>query len=165
MGALNVLDIIIIAIMLIFSIAGFAKGFLSSLLQLVGSVASLAIAVWLAKPLASFISSIADVAGWFGDKIAALLVDADPLFGWAVGDAELIGLDPLVALDNAKIEALINGSELSLVFKKAILALVPDGSNIAVGTGIGEWFGMHCTTCVSCYCNLLKYKNCSWYFK
>ena len=51
------LDIAVIAIVVIIAIVGMARGFLKSLLQLFGTIATLAVSIWLAN-------KIADITVW-----------------------------------------------------------------------------------------------------
>ncbi|PKK95795.1 MAG: hypothetical protein CVV59_01860 [Tenericutes bacterium HGW-Tenericutes-4] len=136
MGSFNVLDIVIVVILLIFSIAGFAKGFLSSLLKLFSSVASLAIGVWLAKPVAVFINGIFNLTGWFADKISGAIAGIDTFFTFVVG-TDIAG--PLNATD---LRANIDGiNEISSIVKTALKLLIKDDTVLEVGTSISGWFG------------------------
>jgi len=131
MGALNWMDIGIICIMLIFIIAGFAKGFLQSLLKLFGSVASLAIGIWLAKPVAVFINGIFDLTGWFAGKFAAEITKIIPSFG-DVLSADLGGADLVT-----QIEALnLNG-----ILESVLKLLIKDDILIEAGNSISSWLG------------------------
>jgi uncharacterized membrane protein required for colicin V production len=134
MGSLNILDIAIIAIMLIFSLSGFARGFLASLLKLFSSVVSLAIAVWLAKPVAVFINSFYDLNAWFSDKISAAIINIDEGFFSSAVTEPTTGAD----LKNSIAE---NVDGLSDVFKTALRFLIRDDVTIETGTVVGEWIG------------------------
>lgn len=57
---MNILDIVLICLLVIFALIGFSKGFINTLISLVGNVASLVAAFFLAKPLATLLN------GWFG---------------------------------------------------------------------------------------------------
>ncbi len=59
------IDIVFIAIIAIFAVIGLAKGFFDSILGLITSVGALFIAIWAAKPTASFIRKIANIDKWF----------------------------------------------------------------------------------------------------
>jgi|LGVF01.2.fsa_nt_gb uncharacterized membrane protein required for colicin V production len=143
MDSINVLDIAIVVILFVFSIAGFAKGFLSSLLKLFSSVVSLAIAVWLAKPVAVFIDGIVNMTDWLGDKIAAQIATIDVFFTRTVGvdlpggtpGEDILGSELKIAIENG-----VTG--LSDIFKTALNFLIQDDSIIANGTVLSEWFGI-----------------------
>lgn len=59
------IDIIFIAIVVIFAIVGIVKGLFDSLLSLVASVASIFLAFWASKPVAEFLNRVADVNQFF----------------------------------------------------------------------------------------------------
>lgn len=59
------IDIVFIAIIVIFAIIGLAKGFFDSLLSLFASVASIFLAFWASKPVAAFLNKLVDVNGFF----------------------------------------------------------------------------------------------------
>lgn len=66
---MSVLDIIVIAVLAIFAIIGFVKGFLNTLLSLFGNLASLAIAIVIVKPCAKFLDGIFHIVDWLGGLI------------------------------------------------------------------------------------------------
>lgn len=57
---MNILDIVLVCFIVLMAIIGFSKGFINTLLSLVGNIASLVAAFYLSKPLASLLNS------WFG---------------------------------------------------------------------------------------------------
>ena len=67
------LDIAIIAIVVIIAIVGMARGFLKSLLQLFGTIATLVVSIWLAKPFSALLQS------WFGLSSALGNAMVDPI--------------------------------------------------------------------------------------
>lgn len=136
MGSFNVLDIIIVAILLIFSIAGFAKGFLNSLLKLFSSVASLAVGIWLAKPVAVFINGIFDITTWFSDKISGAIAGINVFF------TRVVGTDIAAPLNATDLRANIDSiTELSGIVKTAMKLLIKDDTVLQNGTVISDWFG------------------------
>lgn len=68
-----VIDIIVIAILLVFGIIGMVKGFLNTLLSLFSTVASLGVAVFCAKPVAKLLNKIFGLVGAISGKIASSL--------------------------------------------------------------------------------------------
>lgn len=137
---MNVIDIIIIVILAIFTLAGFIRGFLSSLLKLFSSVASLAIAIWLAKPVAVFIDSITNATSWFGDKIGEALAGADGFFNMIVGtDIGTVGN----SITGVELKGFIDTTitELGQIFKTVLSLFVQDTSVLESGTVLSEWFG------------------------
>ncbi len=66
---MSILDIIVIAILAVFALIGFIKGFLNTVLSLFGNLASLAIAIVIVKPCARFFDSIFHLVDWLGGLI------------------------------------------------------------------------------------------------
>jgi uncharacterized membrane protein required for colicin V production len=143
MGPLNILDIAIIVILLIFSIAGFSKGFLSSLLKLFSSVASLAIAVWLAKPVAVFIDGLTNLSNWFAEEIGAAIAGIDTFFTATVGVTPSTAWTPGGSIVGSDLKTAIDAgvTGLSDIFKTALNFLIQDDVVLESGTVISEWFG------------------------
>lgn len=79
-----VIDIIVIAVLLVFGIIGMVKGFLNTLLSLFSTVASLGVAIFCAKPVAKFLNKIFGLVGAIGGKISASL--ASSITPFASGD-------------------------------------------------------------------------------
>ena len=75
------IDIIFIAIILLFGVIGLWKGLLDSILGLVTSIVSIFISIWGSKSVAKFIRKIVDIdgifykmlGGWFGDQETKLV--------------------------------------------------------------------------------------------
>ena len=65
-----IIDVIIVAILVIFGIIGFNKGFLKSIISLFSWVVCLVIAILTAKYVASWINGIYDFSSLIGGKIA-----------------------------------------------------------------------------------------------
>ncbi len=59
------IDIVFIAVILIFAIVGLVKGLFDSILSLCASVASVFLSFWAGKPVAAFLNKIVDVNGFF----------------------------------------------------------------------------------------------------
>ena len=76
---MSVIDIVVIAILGVFAIIGFVKGFLNTLLSLFGNLASLALAIVIVKPCLKFFDGIFHMVEKFGalimDGIASYLPD------------------------------------------------------------------------------------------
>lgn len=73
-----VIDIIVIGVLLVFGIIGMIKGFLNTIISLFGNLASLAVAVICAKPVASFLDKIFGIVKGIGAKIAGSLTGITP---------------------------------------------------------------------------------------
>lgn len=99
---MSVLDIIVIAILFIFAIVGFVKGFLNSILSLFGNLASLALAIVIVEPCAKFFDKLFHLVDWLGGLIikgiSHILPDIAAVGGSMSGEAvvtELNGHDLL----------------------------------------------------------------------
>lgn len=68
-----VIDIIVIAVLVIFGVVGLVKGFLNTLLSLFGGLASLGVAILTAKPVAKFLDGIFHIVSSIGGSIAGSL--------------------------------------------------------------------------------------------
>ena len=68
---MSVIDIIVIAVLLVFAIVGMVKGFLNTLLSLFSSLASLGVAIFCAKPVAKFLDSVFGIVSKIGGSIAS----------------------------------------------------------------------------------------------
>lgn len=62
---MNWIDIVVIAIFVIFAIIGLWRGFFDSLLALISSGVALTVGVLTAKPVAKFLNKIININGWF----------------------------------------------------------------------------------------------------
>lgn len=77
---LAVIDYVVIAILGIFAIIGFVKGFLNTLVSLFGNLASLAIAIILAKSVANFLNNTFTLVEKLGNWILTGIVHLLPEF-------------------------------------------------------------------------------------
>ena len=65
-----IIDIVIITVLVIFGIVGMVKGFLNTIISLFGNLASLAIAIFTAKPVSSFLDKTFGIVSKLASKIA-----------------------------------------------------------------------------------------------
>jgi len=79
-----IIDIIIIAVLVIFAIIGLKKGFLHSIISLFSWAFCLLIAFLTAKYVAGWINSIYDFASLIGDKISSSLIEGNNFFAQAI---------------------------------------------------------------------------------
>ena len=93
------IDIIFIALIIIFAIIGLWKGLLDSILGLITSFASVFIAIWLAKPVAKFIRKIVDVDSLFYKMLGGFYKDSETksIFGVALTREKLSAFLTVVA--------------------------------------------------------------------
>ena len=80
-----VIDIIVIAVLLVFTIVGMVKGFLNTLLSLFSTFASVAVAVLCAKPVAKFLNGIFNLVGTIGGKLAGSMGGITPFVSASEG--------------------------------------------------------------------------------
>ena len=93
-----VIDIIVIAILVIFAIVGMIKGFLNTILSLFGSLASFGASIFLAKPVATFLNNIFHIVPKIGEKIAGSLEGIAPFQDSAI--TKLTGAELKQYLEN-----------------------------------------------------------------
>lgn len=86
-----VIDIVVIAILLVFGIIGMVKGFLNTILSLFSSVASLGVAIFCAKPVAKLLDKVFGIVGSIGGKIASSLAGTIKPFQDGFATSELTG--------------------------------------------------------------------------
>lgn len=90
-----VIDIIVIAVLVVFAIFGMWKGFINTILSLFSSVASIFVAIFAAKPVSKLLNSIFGIIPGIGGKIAASMSGtitpfaADAVEGTTMTGAEL----------------------------------------------------------------------------
>ena len=72
------IDIVVLAILLVFTIIGMVKGFLNTLISIFSSVASLGVAIFCAKPVASFLDKLFNIVTGIGGKIAGTITGVTP---------------------------------------------------------------------------------------
>ena len=73
-----VIDIVVIAVLLVFAIVGMVKGFLNTILSLFSTFASLAVAILCAKPVAKFLNGVFNIVPKIGGRIAAGITNITP---------------------------------------------------------------------------------------
>lgn len=86
-----VIDIIVIAVLLVFGIIGMVKGFLNTLLSLFSTVASLGVAIFCAKPVAQFMNKVFGLVGAISGKIASGLSETITPFASGYASTEMTG--------------------------------------------------------------------------
>lgn len=74
---MNILDIVIICLVVLFALIGFSKGFMNTLLSLVGNLATLVGAFYLAKPLTSLLNSTFGIVGAISKNLS---IQISPFF-------------------------------------------------------------------------------------
>ena len=90
------IDIIIVAIVAIFSIIGYKKGLLNSVLSIFSWSACILIAIFTAKYVAGWLNLIKDFSGLIGNKITKSLIKSNEFFAQSINLFEAGGKDALV---------------------------------------------------------------------
>lgn len=89
-----IIDIIVIAVLVVFAIIGMWRGFINTILSLFSSVASIVVAIFAAKPVSKLLNSIFGIIPGIGGKIAGSLSGTiTPFAADAVEGAQLTGAE------------------------------------------------------------------------
>ena len=100
-----VLDIIVICVLVLFGIIGMVKGFLNTIISLFGNLASLAVAILCAKPVAKFLDKIFGIVSGIGGKIAGSLASSvKPFADGTVGELTGAQLKEYLANDGLSMQ-------------------------------------------------------------
>ncbi len=138
------LDIVVIVLLVLFALYGLSKGFLSSLLSLVNVLVSFVAAIFLAKPLATFING---ATNW-GGKLCELISN------------KLAGVGTLgTALEVATpaSEVVANSGGFTGFFKWLVPKLVGDNV-IAAGVTPASYFGNYLgSLCLIVICGIIVF--------
>lgn len=133
-----VIDIALVVFLLVFAIIGFKKGFLKSVISLFSWVVCIAVAIFAAKYVASWLNSMFNFSGWFGDKIAGGLIGSNEFFKTQINtfeNKEQI-LASIPANTNGALKALIE-----VVFKNTAVDME---STASVASVVGASLGHVC---------------------
>lgn len=126
---MNILDIIVLVILALFLLIGLWKGFLRTLLSLFGNVASLVVAVLVAKPVAKFLDGFIHLTELFSSKISGMIQGFIPT-----------ELDITVATRGQVIDSL----DCSELLRSLIAPFIPQGpytTASALSSTVGESLG------------------------
>ena len=125
------IDIIVIAVILVFTIVGMVKGFLNTLLSLFSAAASLGVAIWCAKPVSRFLDSIFHLVSGIGGSIASGLSAEITPFASDTSLTELSGSGLKTYLESD-----------GLTFKERIFNLfIEDSATFTSDTQVVEYIG------------------------
>ena len=129
-----IIDIVIIALLVIFGLVGYKKGILKSIISLLNWVVCILIAVFTAKYVAGWLNHIFDFSGWIGSKISKSLIKSNDFFAMSVNSFG--GKENLIA----SIPAGINGF-LEKITKLLFNGNVDMSSTSSVGSIMGTTLG------------------------
>ncbi|MBQ8430770.1 MAG: CvpA family protein [Clostridia bacterium] len=124
-----VIDIIVIAVLVIFGAIGAYRGFLNTIISLFGNLGSLALAIFCAKPVAGFLDKIFGVISGIGTKISN-------------GLAETIAPlnETLTTINGAGLKEYLK--EGGLTFQERLMSLfIEDGVTFATNAEITTYLG------------------------
>lgn len=92
---MGTMDIIVIAILAVFALIGFVKGFLNTILSLFGNLASLAVAIVIVKPCTKFFDSVFKLV----DKLGGALLNGVATLLPELSDKTMSGADVISHLN------------------------------------------------------------------
>lgn len=84
-----VVDIVLIAVLLLFAIIGTVRGFFKALFSIIGTAGSVAIAIVCAKPVSAFLNSLFDMVGFFSKTVAGAITGVLPVFETTTATTDL----------------------------------------------------------------------------
>lgn len=140
-----IIDVAIIAVLLIFSIIGFKKGLLKSVLSLFSWFVCILIAFFTAKYVAGWINGIYDFSGLIGNSISKSLNKTSEFFAQSINVYEASGKDALIkAIPND-----INGLLQQLIKVVFTNTKVDMSSTDSIGLVVGSSLGHICMVIIS----------------
>ena len=116
-----VIDIIVIAVLVVFAIIGMVKGFLNTLLSLFSTLASFGVAVFCAKPVSKFFNNVFNLVGFISSKLIGTLTGSITPFQTAETNGQT-----LADMTGAQIKEYFASDGLS--FQERIFSLFIDDS-------------------------------------
>ncbi len=140
-----IIDVVLVAILVIFGIIGFKKGLFKSLLSLFSWVVCIAVAIFTAKYVAGWINGIYDFNSLIGAQIEKGLAGMGDVFSQKVNEFESKDAI-LVAIANVPN---INGALLQLIKILFTNAAFDATSTATVGNLVGVSIGQMCMVVIS----------------
>lgn len=117
-----VIDIIVIAVLLVFAIVGMVKGFLNTIISLFGTFASLGVAILCAKPVASFLNKIFNIVGSISGKLMGTITGVSPFQSGYEGIAD--------GLTGAELKEYLASNPDTNTFKDRVFRLFIEDSKV-----------------------------------
>ena len=114
-----IIDVVLVVALLVFILHGFVKGFIDSILKLIGTIGAIAVGIFCAKPVATFLNGVININSWFSG-VGAGMCKGDSLNAVIQTEA-----DRQLALES------LNGSDLPSTIKTFF-------TNIVNGMPLGE---------------------------
>lgn len=141
-----VVDIVIVAMLVIWGIIGLKKGFFKSLLSLFSWSACIIIAFTTAKYVAGWIDGIYNFSNLFGTKITVSLTKMNEFFSQPINTFSEGGKDALIAA--------INDIEINGMLKQVVKVVFSNGkidmtSSSSIGSVVGSSLGRVCMVVIS----------------
>lgn len=133
-----IIDIIIIAILVIFAIIGLKKGLFKSVLSIFSWVVCLAIAIFTAKYVARWINSLYDFSGLIGNGISKSLMKNNEFFGQSINVYQSGGKDALINAIPGNVNKLLK-QLIKVVFSNTKVDMSSTNTIASVvGSGLGH---------------------------
>lgn len=133
-----IIDIVVVAVLLVFSLIGLKKGFLKSILSLFSWGICIVIAFLTAKYVASWINGIYDFSEVIGGKIAKSLVGLDNFFSQSINTYESGGKSSLIAASSSlSINPLLK-QVIKIIFSNSKVDM---SSTETIGSVVGDSLG------------------------
>ena len=135
-----IIDLIIIAVLLIFGLIGLKKGFFKSILSVFSFATCLFIAIWAAKYVANWINGLYDFSNLIGNKISKSLMNSNEFFALPINTFEATGKDALIA----SIPNTTNGIMVQIIKAVFSSSSVNMSSTDSIGYVVGSSLGDVC---------------------
>ncbi len=133
-----ILDIIIIAVLLIFGIIGLKKGFFKSILSIFSWFICLVIACFAAKYVASWINGLYNFSDLIGNGISKSLTKNNEFFAQSINVYEASGKDALISAIPSDVNSLLK-QLIKVVFSNTNVDMSSTSSIASVvGSGLGH---------------------------
>ncbi len=139
-----VVDIILVAVLVVFAVIGYKKGLLRTVLSFFSWVMCVLLAMWLAKYVAGWINGIYDFSAVIGRSISKSLIKSNDFFAQAVNVYEASGKDALISAipTNNKLLAQL----VKVVFSKSNVDM---SSTNSIGSVVGANLGQICMVVIA----------------
>lgn len=133
-----IIDIVIIAILIIFSIIGLKKGFFKTVLSVFSWSVCLFIAIFTAKYVAGWINGLYNFSNLIGNGISKSLIKSNEFFAQSINVYQAGGKDALIAAIPGDVNALVK-QLIKVAFSNTNVDMTSsDSIGSVVGLGLGQ---------------------------
>lgn len=140
-----IIDILIIAILIIFSIIGLKKGFFKSIMSIFSWSVCLIIAIYTAKYVAGWINGLYNFADLIGNGISKSLTKSNNFFAQSINIYQAGGKDALIAAIPSDVNALVK-QLIKVAFSNTKVDM---SSSDSIGSVVGLGLGQICMVIIS----------------